>query len=121
MSILIEWVLFFVAGTTAIVNANVPGAVAVEITTTRQMMHENAPAFTGAITIQTSAGARVVDCSFFPYWDEQTRYPCSPYAVRVDAREPITFVASGQGDAEAVLVVRVLGYPPRVWLPAVAR
>lgn len=122
MATLIEFLLFIVAGTTAVVNPNVPGAVSVEFRTTRQVWNEQAPAFRGAVDFMAPADSRVVDCAFLPYWEGETRYPCAPYVVRLPAREPVTIAASAEPGAEpVVVVVRVLGYPPAAFLPLVAR
>lgn len=100
---------------------HIPGATRYEILTSRQAMHEDAPAFTGIVHVAAGEQLLGSDCSWFPYWDGQTRYPCSPYTIEASAADDVAVWLDGDADGEVVIVVRVLGFPHRVWLPEVAR
>ncbi|HRE27336.1 MAG TPA: hypothetical protein PK954_11930 [Anaerolineales bacterium] len=99
----------------------IPGATYYEILPSRQVMHEDAPAFTGIVHIVAGEQLIGADCSFLPYWEGEIRYPCWPQRIAVAADEPVTFWLDGDADGEVMLTVRVIGYANLVWLPEVAR
>lgn len=127
MITLLELLFVLLAGGDPQALPHIPGAIRYEILTSRQVMaaeysgDEYVPVFTG--TVHVAAGEQLLgaDCTFFPYWPGQTRYPCSPYTVEASASDDVTVWLDGDTDGEVVIVVRVLGYPHRVWLPEVAR
>lgn len=118
MVTLLELFLVLVVGTTQAIPV-VPGAARYEILPTRQVMHEDAPAFAGTINIESADGMIGADCSWLPYWEGETRYPCWPQRISVPANGDLSVWLSGDNDGEVVLIVRVIGYPETIYLPSV--
>lgn len=124
MALLVEWVLFIVAGVSSLatpVNLHVPGAQFARVHITRQITNDNAPMFTGRVFAVSDGGAFNVDCGWTPYWEGETRYPCWPQTTTLPADGVWTFRPVDDADGTLVMVVQVFGYPPAVFLPMVGR
>lgn len=121
MITLLELLFVLLAGGDPQALPRIPGALRYEILPSRQVMHEDAPAFTGIVHIVAGEQLIGADCSFLPYWEGEIRYPCWPQRIALAADELVTFWLDGDADGEVMLTVRVIGYPHQLWLPEVAR
>lgn len=121
MTVLLQILFLLLVGGDPQALPRIPGATHYEILPSRQVMHEDAPAFTGVVHIAAGEQQLQADCAWLPYWDGQTRYPCWPQRISIDATEDLTVWLADDADGEVVLTVRVFGLPERVWLPEVAR
>jgi hypothetical protein len=120
MITLLELLLVLLAGGAPQALPTFPGAVRYEILTSRQVMHEDAPAFTGIVHIAAGEQRLSADCADLPYWPGERRYPCWPRVVQIPASDAQIWL-DGDADGEVMLTVRVIGYANLVWLPEVAR
>jgi len=120
MITLLELLLVLLAGGAPQAFPTIPGAVRYEILPSRQVMHEDAPAFTGIVHIAAGEQDLDIDCSDLPYWPGVRRYPCWPAAIDLAASDAVVWL-DGDVDGEVMLTVRVIGYANLVWLPEVSR
>lgn len=126
MTTLLELLFVLLVGGDPQTLPRIPGATHYEILPSRQALHEDAPAFTGIVHLAAGEQQLQADCAWFPYWDGQTRYPCWPQRISIDATavpsgQDLTVWLDGDDDGEVVLTIRVYGTTERVWLPEVAR
>lgn len=121
MIALIELLIVLLAGGGPQTLPQIPGAVRYEILPSRQLMHEDAPAFTGVVHIAAGEQVTRADCYWLPYWEGEIRYPCWPQRIAIAAGEEVSVWLADDVDGEVMLTVRVLGYPHRLWLPEVER
>lgn len=121
MTTLLELLFVLLVGGDPQTLPRIPGATHYEILPSRQALHEDAPAFTGIVHLAAGEQQLQADCAWLPYWDGQTRYPCWPQRISIDATDDLTVWLADDTDGEVILTVRVFGLPERVWLPEVAR
>ena len=121
MTTLLELLFVLLVGGDPQSLPRIPGATHYEILPSRQVLHEDAPAFTGIVYLAAGEQQLQADCAWLPYWEGETRYPCWPRRISIPAGEDISVWLANDADGEVVLTVRVYGYTELVWLPEVAR